>query len=73
MTFKSLFDDGELFLEHRVCAAMFTYPVSLDETPSRSFTHVHQRGEIDLRSQLQLSGQQIYSTVISRPESILTR
>ena len=32
MAFKSLFDDEELLLEHHVRAAMFTYPVPLDDT-----------------------------------------
>ena len=41
--------------------------------PPRSFTQVHQRGELNCASQLQSSGQQTTSIVISRPESILIR
>ena len=40
--------------------------------PLRRFTRVRQRGELNRASQLQPSGQQISSTIISRPESILS-
>ena len=41
--------------------------------PLRSFTRVGQRGELNRASQLQPPGQQISSTVMSRPESVLMR
>ena len=41
--------------------------------PIRRFTRVHQRGELNWMSQLQPSGHQIFSIVMSRTESILIR
>ena len=41
--------------------------------PLRSFIQVRQRGELNWTSKLQPSGQQIFSIVTSRPESILIR